>query len=788
MKPLKLLFLAACLSFGWCALAAEPLAGTKPLTLEGDLAAQMVSGIDRYLDGLLVNINSNRTRAWALTVGSAPGANQLVDALLQHAETNRRLRDILGVVDQRQPVRLRFVGSISTNAAASIAAEVGRAPGYFIYAVAWNVFRGLEGEGLLLVPEGEPKADIIAVPDCDTTPEQLVGLAPGTPSDQQFARRFAEAGCRVIVPALIDRGDRFGGEPGTRPMKHSQRETLWRAGYEMGRIPLGYEIQKVLAAADWLDATRAAGPRIHDRRTMLERIQNPGSGRQELGIVGYGEGGLIALYAGALDPRFLAVGVCGAFGLSQRSADLPIYRNVWSILQRFGDAELARMVVPRALIVEHGRYPEVVHTDQDGGAPGKLWRPSDQEFAAERERYSKNFPDLAADFLNGPDTVCAWPTAQRFYRKLASSGSVAQEMGPLPVATSTVPDSGERLRRQYFQTLEDIQTLVRESAETRRDFWKKADFSNLAAFTNSARFYHDYFRSEIIGLLPAASLPPNPRSRLLYETNGIRGYEVVLNVYPEVFAYGILVVPADLRAGERRPVVVCQHGLEGRPRDVADPAIENPAYHQYACQLARRGFVTFAPQNPYIGRTVFRQVLRKAQPLGVTLFSFILRQHQVITDWLASLDFVDPERIAFYGLSYGGKTAMRIPALLDRYCLSICSADYNEWIWKTTSARSPYSYLWTMEYDMPEFNLGNTFNYAEMSWLIFPRPFMVERGHDDGVAPDEWVAYEFARTRRHYVKMGLADRAAIEFFNGPHSINGKGTFDFLHAQLRWPKP
>jgi len=228
---------------------------------------------------------------------------------------------------------------------------------------------------------------------------------------------------------------------------------------------------------------------------------------------------------------------------------------------------------------------------------------------------------------------------------------------------------------------------------------------------------------------------------------------------------------------------VCQHGLEGRPRDVADPAVHNAAYHQYALRLAERGYVTFAPQNPYLGGTRFRQVLRKAQPLGLTLWSFIVRQHEVITDWLASLDFVDPQRIGFYGLSYGGKTAMRVPVLVDRYCLSICSADYNEWIWKNVSARAPFSYLWTIEYDMPEFNLGNTFNYAELSWLICPRPFMVERGHDDGVAPDEWVAYEFARTRRHYVKLGIGDRTEIEFFDGPHSIHGVGTFEFLDRHL-----
>ena len=61
-------------------------------------------------------------------------------------------------------------------------------------------------------------------------------------------------------------------------------------------------------------------------------------------------------------------------------------------------------------------------------------------------------------------------------------------------------------------------------------------------------------------------------------------------------------------------------------------------------------------------------------------------------------------------------------------------------------------------------------------------------GHDDGVAPDEWVAYEYAKVRRFYDRLGLGDRTAIEFFNGPHTINGVGTFDFLHQQLNWPRP
>ena len=93
---------------------------------------------------------------------------------------------------------------------------------------------------------------------------------------------------------------------------------------------------------------------------------------------------------------------------------------------------------------------------------------------------------------------------------------------------------------------------------------------------------------------------------------------------------------------------------------------------------------------------------------------------------------------------------MRIPPLVTDYCLSICSADFNDWVWKNASSRSPYSYVWTREYEIFEFDLGSTFNYSEMAALIAPRPFMVERGHFDGVGPDDRVAYEFAKVRFLY--------------------------------------
>lgn len=764
---------------GFSATAQAPFPSTQPLTGTNDLAAEMVAGLDRYLDRHAGALRQDRSRWWSLNPTS-PGT--LLDSLRKAAQSNReRLRGLLGVRDTRDPVTMRFVAPVGTNLVAH-PGEIAHGLGYRVFAVEWTVFRGVTGEGLLLVPDGEAKADVIAVPDCDWTPEQAVGLTPGVPVEQQFPRRFAEAGGRVLVPALIDRGNRFAGNLGVRSVKHSQRETLWRAGYEVGRHPLGYELQKLLAAADWMMPAKTV-----TRGPDLAQVQH------KLGVVGYGEGGLIALYAAALDERFDLAVVSGAFGLGEQNSALPIYRNVWSLLERTGDAEVALMIAPRRLVVEVGAYPEVTHTDEHGGAPGKLWRPAEADVLRELERARERLPLEAQPNLAfikpGAEAVVSQPTAMVALQQLGVSGRGELAAEPPKPTGVPLPDDSARTHRQYRQILEDTQHLMRESEYVRRELWKqRSDLSSAAKFTNSTGLLRQMFRDDVVGMIPKASLPPHPRSRLLYETNGIRGYEVVLDVHPDVFAYGILVVPAGMKAGDRRPVVVCQHGLEGRPSLVADPAIDEQHYHRYAYRLAERGFVTFAPQNPYIGQTRFRQVLRKAQPLGLTLWSFIGRQHEVITDWLASLDFVDPQRIAFYGLSYGGKSAMRVPLLVDRYCLSICSADYNEWIWKNVSARSPYSYLWTSEYDMPEWNLANQFNYAELSWLIFPRPFMVERGHDDGVAPDEWVAYEYAKTRRHYVKLGLGDRTEIEFFNGPHTINGQGTFEFLHRHLNWPKP
>ena len=730
--------------------AAERLDGTAVLDWQGDLARRMVDGIDRFLLEQLDQSIEQRGKFW-----DRSSAERFAESL---AANRQRLAHILGVRDER-----RAFDALELVATTAQPALVGTGPGYKVYAVRWPVIRNLHGEGLWLVPDEPNGATVIALPDADQTPEMIAGLLPGVAADSQFARRLAENGCRVLVPVLISRELK----PRNGRAVLTNREYLYRSAFELGRHLIGYELQKVLAGVDWLS-------------------QQSGDRDPAIGVVGYGEGGMLAFYAGALDLRIDAVCVSGYFGSRQTIWQQPLDRNVFGLLERFGDAELAAMIAPRGLIVEVCRGPEI-ELPGKGGAPAVLKSPDAAEVLAEVARAQ----DLGATPIDmvvvgdgqggcGSDAALA-----KLINGLGIQGDW-RGMGdpPQPLREDFATDA--RQQRQVAEIDDHNQWLLAESPYVRQEFMKRLDTSSIEAFQQSQQWYRDFFRDEVIGCFDLQPLPPAARTRKSYDSEKWSGYEVVLDVFPDVFAYGILIVPKDLRAGERRPVVVCQHGLEGRPQDIFQGG--HRAYHDFAAKLAERGFITFSPQNLYLFGDDFRTLQRKANPLKKTLFSIMTPQHQQIVDWLASLPFVDAERIGFYGLSYGGKSAMRLPALVPGYCLSICSADFNDWVWKNASTRAPHSYVWTGEYEIFEFDLGSTFNYAEMAALIAPRPFMVERGHFDGVAPDERVAYEFAKVRHLYnARLGIGDRTEIEWFAGPHTIHGQGTFDFLHRHLNWPQ-
>lgn len=769
--------------------APRTLPGTEPLdwpeVQHADMADRLMDGAHHYVDRRIHEAITRRERHWNRNLSGGRAAYEISIAA-NRAEFAR----LIGVVDERTPVGMEHFGDDENPAL------VAESNGYRVYQVRWPVLQGggVDGEGLLAEPRGASSGYAVVLPDADQTPEQIMGLAEGIAPASRIARRLAELGFTVVIPTLVNRQlldlaaldisaearRRLG-----RRNDQTHREWLYRQSYHMGRHIIGYEVQKVLAAVDWL--------------------KQRGVPAAKVGVAGVGEGGLIAFHAAAVDTSVDAALVSGYFNSREQTWTEPLYRNIWSLLDRFGDAELATLIAPRGLVIEHSAPGEVT------GHKGDIRTPAFEAVQLEFERIASFLPRgfQPRTLVRGDAGTPIGP---------GSAEALSAWITMLGVADGKVEDAGNgrelledrrkafdpdlRHRRQMQQIEQHVQRLVRFSADVRNGFfghkvmpaladttWStvvKHDTHPPEPFVEASRRYRNYFHEEVQGRFDDSLLPPNPRTRFFHETEQWTAYDVVLDVFRDLVAWGVLVLPRDLPPGERRPVVVVQHGRNGLPENLVVKDLGS--YRRIAARLAERGFIAFVPHNLYRTESRYRPLNRKANTVKATLYSFLVHQHDQILRWLNTLEFVDGSRIAFYGNSFGGETALRVPPVLEGYALSICASYFNQWTRKVAGTDYPFSYIFTDEWEVPVFNAGHTFDHSELAYLMVPRPFMVERGHHDHVAQDEWVAHEYARVRRLYTMLGLSDRTAIEFFQGGHGMRLEGTLGFLHKHLAWPVP
>ena len=808
----------------------DVLPGTQKLELTEPLDVVMVRGISEFAEQEIALSRDRREAHWHRDYSSPEAYEKSI------APNRERLRTYIGAVDERvkdAPLFYDIAGFLRLERTSTGRQDV------------------LDGVSLSAISSDGSGQPILFIPDAGYESEMSIGTLPGLPPEQRLAERLrVEAGIGAIMPTLMSRSDELSGNPNVRFTNQPHREFIYRGAFEMGRHVIGYEVQKIHALVD----------------TMIAMRDTNHAGKATPIIVwGHGEGGLLALHAAALDPRIDICIVSGYFQERENVWREPIYRNVWRQLTEFGDADVASLIAPRRLIIEACAAPEVdgppaPRLGRGGGAaPGVIRTPAIDSVEREFARAKVHFEKLGAGDkirliksgdgtgpIGAPKTMAIVQQALQVKKVKPFQTNEPKEDEALRQRIAT------RQKRQFEEMRQYTQRLMHVSDKVRDKVWAGADRSSLAKWEETQEKYRDLVYDELIGRIPYDLLPPNARTRKIIDEPTHTGYEVVLEVwnsesnkgqgargkgemppvdqpstinhqpFSSVIAGGILLLPKDLKPGEKRPVVVCQHGLEGVPMDTIteDPKSSGfGPYKGFSTALVKRGFIVYAPQNPYKGYDNFRVIQRKSNPLGRSLFSYIIPQHQQTLNWLASLPYVDADRIAFYGLSYGGKTAVRVPPMLagggetrekrrepgkeaasgsslsslvsrpsPGYCLSICSADFNEWVMKNASYEDRYSYIFTPEYEIFEWNMGHVANYAELSSLMTPRPFMVERGHDDGVAPDEWVAWEYAKVKRHYDKLGIGDRTELEVFNGPHTIHGVGTYKFLHKHLNWPEP
>lgn len=756
------------------------LPGSDPLSGQEDLARLTNSRWHDYLSAEIAAKKQSREKFWARDASSP-------EAYTRSVQPNReRLRRHVGVIDSRVAAP-----QLEILSPADHPGPLAETATYQAWSVRWPALPGVNGEGIMLRPKRAPTALVVLVPDADQLPEEMAGLSGKSSAATSVACRLAGNGAVVIIPVLTNRGARHAGDDRLGiATNQSQREWIYRQATEVGRHVAGYEIQKILAAIDWFSSAHAGRP---------------------VGVAGHGEGGLLAFYAGALDTRIAATWVGGYFQPREQVWQEPLYRNVWGLLEEFGDAEIATLVAPRALIVEPSRGPEISSPPAKttgpsyarSAAPGAIANPAFGAIQGEWQRaLALAGPGVTRQFhfAAGPDETLGSFGSANAFRSFWAGLSPTPPVEKVEPWTATLPPSPQAVAEREHRTIRELQdhaqTLIRLSEYARDEFfWSRLQPSTPDAWQAQLAPFRRQLTRDVIGQLPDSDTPLRPRTRIAPEYSNAKWttYVVVLDVLPNTITWGYLLLPTDIKTGERRPVVVCQHGSGGLPSDTFE---ENPAarahqiYQGFAARLAARGFIVFAPYLPNrMGGDDYRELQRKASLLRQSLFSITTRSHERILLWLHQQPFVDPTRIACYGMSYGAKAAIRAVAALEDYCLAICSGDFNDNVAAVSTVRHDKNEaMYYPDYELVEYNLANTFNYAEMAALIAPRPFMVEFGYNDRAVQLEGAAAEYAKVARLYFRLGIPERTAIEFFAGGHTVPGRGTFEFLDRFLRWPKP
>lgn len=120
--------------------------------------------------------------------------------------------------------------------------------------------------------------------------------------------------------------------------------------------------------------------------------------RVPIGVAGYGEGGLVAFYAAALDTRIDAALVSGYFQPRELLWKEPIYRDVWGLLREFGDAEIAAARSGAGGVMPHVTGPPRETADRTGATPnGTLTTPPITNVQAETAKPRSYFQSLHAE-------------------------------------------------------------------------------------------------------------------------------------------------------------------------------------------------------------------------------------------------------------------------------------------------------------------------------------------------------------------------------------------------------
>ena len=240
-------------------------------------------------------------------------------------------------------------------------------------------------------------------------------------------------------------------------------------------------------------------------------------------------------------------------------------------------------------------------------------------------------------------------------------------------------------------------------------------------------------------------------------------YRLSLETMPGFKFYGIIMIPKKTSACEKFPLVICQHGGGGTPELCSDIHGKNN-YNHMTRRMLEYGVCVFAPQlylwnaQTYIINHKRGEVDRELKRYGSSIMGLEIYCIRKAIDYMTAKEYIDGDKIAMHGLSYGGIYTVYTMAAEPRIKVGYSCGSFND--------RSEPTIL----PDVCFTNSGNTFMDAEIAGLCAPRPLYVEIGKQDPVFNWEKAQSEFNRAKKYYEVFNALENLKLNVWDGGHTV------------------
>ncbi len=314
-----------------------------------------------------------------------------------------------------------------------------------------------------------------------------------------------------------------------------------------------------------------------------------------------------------------------------------------------------------------------------------------------------------------------------------------------------------------------------------------------------ARQWQRHLRLELatrLGGFAPTSCPLDPHLLERRTEPGFTSELIALQTMPGEYMPCFVLIPDQPASIPLKPIIALHgHGTWGAeaivhtPPDPQAAAFNRQLNYEYAGELARRGYLVFAPELRGFGRRLedpeYRegddpwisscyQVAVNALLLGKTLLGMRVYDVTRLIDYIFTRPEPISQTLGCVGLSGGGMATLFVTALDERITCAVVSGYFNTFRDSIMAIRHCLCNF------VP--GLAQAAEIVDIAGLVAPRPLLIESGTRDPIFPLAATRRAFGELMGIYTIFGAIDRLDSDIFEGEHQWSGAKAYHWL---ARW---